>query len=414
MISVLLNAYACSPHMGSEQGMSWNWIKNLANYCKVFVVTEGEYQDKIEAAVRELPQKENIVFYYNPVSEKVRKICWNQGDWRFYYYYNVWQKKTYQIALEIISKEKIDIVHQLNMIGFREPGYLWQIKNIPFVWGPIGGMENIPKGYLEGENLKQKLIVYLKSFINNYQTRYSRRVRKAINRADGLIAAVKGVKDKIEKYHNKQIALINETGCYVREDLQVLDKSLKASFDIIWVGKFDFRKQLGMALKTIEKLKDKAGLKFHIVGGGSETDILFYKKMANDLGISEVCEWHGLVANDKVQQLMRESDLLFFTSIMEGTPHVVLEAIGNNLPVVCLNTCGQAASVNDSVGMKIEVTSLKESIDDFADKLAYLMEHKAKLYEMSKACLQRQKELSWDSKANEMLEIYNTILKNYS
>ena len=119
MISVLLNAYACSPHMGSEQGMSWNWIKNLANYCKVFVVTEGEYQDKIEAAVRELPQKENIVFYYNPVSEKVRKICWNQGDWRFYYYYNVWQKKTYQIALEIISKEKIDIVHQLNMIGFR-------------------------------------------------------------------------------------------------------------------------------------------------------------------------------------------------------------------------------------------------------------------------------------------------------
>jgi hypothetical protein len=26
----------------------------------------------------------------------------------------------------------------LNMIGYREPGYLWKL-NVPFVWGPMGG-----------------------------------------------------------------------------------------------------------------------------------------------------------------------------------------------------------------------------------------------------------------------------------
>ena len=25
--------------------------------------------------------------YYNPVSKEIRKMCWNQGDWRFYKYY---------------------------------------------------------------------------------------------------------------------------------------------------------------------------------------------------------------------------------------------------------------------------------------------------------------------------------------
>jgi glycosyltransferase involved in cell wall biosynthesis len=410
MISVLINAYACSPDMGSEQGMSWNWIKNLSNYCKVHVITEGEYKNKIEEAVNNLPQRDNIIFYYNEVPDKVRKICWNQGDWRFYYYYNVWQKKTYHIALDIIKKNPIDIIHQLNMIGFREPGYLWKIKNISFIWGPIGGMENIPKAYIKGENIKQKLIVYLKSFINSYQSRYSPRVNKAINRADALIAAVKGVKDKIEQYHDKQITLINETGCYVHESLVVEDKSNKSSFDIIWVGKFDFRKQLGMALKTIGKIKNRVGLKFHIVGSGSKIDISFYKKMADDLGIYELCEWYGLIPNEKVQQLMRQSDLLFFTSIMEGTPHVVLEAIGNNLPVLCLNTCGQAASVNNTIGIKIEVTSLKQSIHDFANTLDYLQGHKEELYKMSEACKQRQKELSWDSKAKEMIEIYYSVL----
>ena len=63
-------------------------------------------------------------FYYNPVSEEIRRMCWNQGDWRFYFHYNKWQQKTLAIAKQIIKEQNIDIVHQLNMIGFREPGYL--------------------------------------------------------------------------------------------------------------------------------------------------------------------------------------------------------------------------------------------------------------------------------------------------
>ena len=51
MLSVLINAYACSPNMGSEPGMAWNWCANLANYCELHIITEGEFRDKIEAVV---------------------------------------------------------------------------------------------------------------------------------------------------------------------------------------------------------------------------------------------------------------------------------------------------------------------------------------------------------------------------
>lgn len=90
MLNILINAYAVAPNWGSEQGMGWNWIINIAKYCKCYVITEGEWRKEIEEALLELPQKDNIKFYYNPVSEKVRKMCWNQGDWRFYYYYHKW------------------------------------------------------------------------------------------------------------------------------------------------------------------------------------------------------------------------------------------------------------------------------------------------------------------------------------
>ena len=49
MLSILINAYACSPNMGSEPGMAWNWCVNLAQYCELHIITEGEFREKIEA-----------------------------------------------------------------------------------------------------------------------------------------------------------------------------------------------------------------------------------------------------------------------------------------------------------------------------------------------------------------------------
>ena len=159
MLKILVNAYACSPDMGSEPGMGWNWCVNLAEYCELFIITEGEFRDKIETVVPTLPQGDNMHFYYNPVSEDIRRMCWNQGDWRFYKYYKRWQKSTTDIARKICKDEKIDILHQLNMIGFREPGYLWQISKetgIPFVWGPVDAKESFPLAYASGASLKTK------------------------------------------------------------------------------------------------------------------------------------------------------------------------------------------------------------------------------------------------------------------
>lgn len=104
MINVLVNAYAVNPYWGSEQGMGWNWVVNIARYCNVYVITEGEFRDNIEEAMMSLSQKDHLHFYYNPLPTKVRKMCWNQGDWRFYWYYRNWQKQTLKIAKQIIKK----------------------------------------------------------------------------------------------------------------------------------------------------------------------------------------------------------------------------------------------------------------------------------------------------------------------
>lgn len=405
MLKILINAYACSPNMGSEPGMAWNWCVNLANYCELHIITEGEFRDTIEAILPTLPQGKNMHFYYNPVSDEIRKMCWNQGDWRFYKYYKEWQWRTYLMAKDICQKNHIDILHQLNMIGFREPGYLWKIPDIPFIWGPVDAKESFPMAYLEGASLKTKLFMQLKNTITKWQLQHAKRVHIAAKRASYVISASSNSQQAFKKYFQIESPLLNETGCYIQEH-PIIDKSQKEYLDVLWVGKLDFRKQLGLALRSVAETQN-SHIKLHIVGSGNS---LPYQALAKELGIEAQCKWYGAVSHEEVQRIMQESDVFFFTSVAEGTPHVVLEAIGNNLPVVCFNTCGQGDSVNEKVGIKISLSTPNQSIIDFAEKINYLYQNKSILQQLSKGCNKRQKELSWDNKALQMVELYNKAL----
>lgn len=405
MLSILINAYACSPGMGSEPGMAWNWCVNLAKHCELHIITEGEFREQIEAALKTLPQGKNMHFYYNPVSDEIRKMCWNQGDWRFYKHYKEWQGKTYEMARDICRHTHIDILHQLNMIGFREPGYLWKIKNIPFVWGPVDAKEKFPVAYLAGAGLKIQLFMKLKNFLTGIQLRYSQRVHQAVERASVVVSASSNSQQAFKKFFHIDSPLLNETGCYVQEH-PIIDKTQKDTLDVLWVGKMDFRKQLGLAIQSIAKTANPR-IKLHIVGGG---DSVPYQTLAKELNIDKQCKWHGTITHNEVLRIMQKSDVFLFTSVAEGTPHVVLEAIGNNLPVLCFNTCGQGDSVNEKVGHKIELTNPQQSIKDFAEALNRFENNRNLLKTYSINCKARQLELSWDNKAKQMVELYTKII----
>ena len=409
MLSILINAYACSPDMGSEPGMAWNWCINLAKHCELHIITEGEFRDNIEEVLPSLPQGKNLHFYYNPVSEKIRRMCWNQGDWRFYKYYKEWQYKTYQIAKEIIRNNHIDIVHQLNMIGFREPGYLWKIENIPFVWGPIGGLKQFPTSYLEGCSLKMKVFNYLKNYINIFQLKYDKRVNNAFKRSKLLISSIPDSYYAIKKYKNLDSIIIPETGCFESYDNN-LDRFDEESFNIIWVGKFDFRKQLPLALRIIKKTNNSK-VHLNIYGTGNDLQIKESRILSEKLNINAQISWHGNVPNYEIANAMKKALLFLFTSVSEDTSTVVLEAISSGLPVMCFDTCGMRYVINDKVGRKIPLTNPQHSVEDFAETINILEGNRAMLKQMSENCRQRQDELSWDNKAMQMVELYNKILK---
>ncbi len=179
------------------------------------------------------------------------------------------------------------------------------------------------------------------------------------------------------------------------------------------MGKYDFRKQAGLALEALARLKDCEGIKLHMIGPGSDAEMKRFKGLADSFDLGERVVWHGRIPNSEVQQLMREGDVFLLTSVMEGTPHVVLEAIQNALPVICFDACGHAGVVNEKVGIKVSQSDKQHAVSDFAGAIRKLYNDRPLLKQMSQNCKQRQKELSWDSKAQIMLGLYDKAVKDY-
>ncbi len=411
MMNVLINAYAVSPNWGSEPGMGWNWIINIANHCNVHVITEGEWKEEILEAVDKLPQKGNIHFYFNPVPDKVRRMCWNQGDWRFYWYYRKWQRRTLEIAKEIIAKHKIDVMHQLNMIGFREPGYLWKIKEIPLVWGPVGGIANIPTAYLKGSGWKMNLFCRLKNLISDAQFRLHPRVRSAVKRST-MIAAMREVRDAVKKVYGKDIQVINETGTYAEPSSAGEDRSKRGSdeLNVLWVGRFIDTKRLDIALRAIAAT-DNADIKLTVCGTGSPEQVERYKKLADELNISGQVAWMGKVDHDRILDMMKSADLFLFTSIVEATSTVILEAVQAGLPILSFNACGFGPIVRDFAGESIPLSSPDQSVKDFALELNQFYNNRERLDVYSQQENANAYTLSWQHKGREISAIYSAIAR---
>ena len=404
MLKVLVNAYAVSPCRGSEPGMGWNWCVRLARECELYIITEGEFKDEIENALQSLPQKDNMHFFYLPVSNRIRKMCWNQGDWRFYFHYSRWQRRALAWARTICKDYKVDLFHQLNMVGFREPGYLWKINEIPFIWGPIAGMTLTPVQFFNEASCKDRIKVVIKNALNSFQRKYSPRVRKAVRRSRIVLCATKDDFDVVSGYHHGKALLVNETG--TSEVVAPVERN-NDPIRLIWVGKFMFTKQLGLALKILSRLRDYPVV-LDVVGSGTPEEEERYHSMATSMGLSERVIWHGQVPREDVDSLMDKADIFLFTSIHEATSTVVMEAVSHGLPVVCFDACGFGPVVNEKMGIKIPVTDPENAVGDFAEAIMEIAGNPKLRSDMSQECYKVSPELSWNAKTRKLMDIYES------
>lgn len=413
-LKVLISCFACGPNWGSEVGMGWNWVKHMSNYCRLIVITEKGFENDINIALLSFESKYKPHFHFIDIGDEGREHFWKQGSYSFYKFYKVWQKKSVLVAQEIITKERIDIIHQLNLIGFREPGYLWLLSSKkPFVWGPVGGFNQIPFRYIISLDLKNMIFYFGKNIFHYFQVYLHIRVKRAFKAAHLVFADSSNTKRIIERVYRKEVVLMNETGaslkCSISKSRTFMENGV---LRLIWVGKIQGLKALPIALKVVRNLINHHKITLTIVGDGP--DEYQMKALATKMGLDTCVYFLGKVPNNEVNELMQNHDLFFFTSLKEGTPHVILESLSSGLPVVCHDACGHGDVINDSCGIKIPMISYNKSIKLFSNAIVHIYNNPSLLETYRTGCLNRINEISWEIKSKEMYKYYIETYNKYS
>lgn len=407
-LKILISAYACAPNKGSEPGMGWNFVTGLAKFHELHVIVEKRKWEKpINEYLLQNPDlNNNITFYFidKKRNKPLRKI-WPPS---YYWFYNKWQKEAFKLACQLDKKFNFDLMHQLNMVGYREPGYLWKIGK-PFVWGPVGGLVNSPWRFLFSLGLKGFLFYLGRNLINYWQRNFLIRPKIAVkNKNTVLIAATPQNKSLAKKLWDKDSIIISEVG----QEENVLDHVNKRceneALNIVWSGQHTAGKNLPLLLKALKYVN--FNFKVHVLGNGEMTSS--WKRLANLLAIQEHIIWYGWVNKSKAFEVMRDSHVSCITSIKDLTSTVTLEALSFGLPIICLDHCGFSHVVNVNCGIKIIVSTPKKAVIDFALALEKIYNDENYRQSLSQGAVLRAKDFCWDKKIHKLNNIYNELLHN--
>lgn len=404
--TILATAYAINPYKGSEDGMGWNFIYQIARHNKVIAVTRKNNRPHIEKYQKENPSEiyKNMQFLYHDLPYYMR--FWKKGGRGAMLYFYMWQ---FSMPC-FIKKQKIDfdIAHNLNFHNDWTPSFLWKLKK-PFIWGPIGHHPPIPEQYI--------LSIYGKKAYRKDRLRWKLKntfwkldffLKKCSNRSSKILAMNSSVASYIKQKNKIEIMPSVSS-----EDVEFNIPSSENEFIILSAGRFVPLKGFDITVKSFAQFFNKLSsenqkkAKLILVGKGEEENliksIIRKEKIENNV---EIIEW---IEREKLQDLYRKSHIFLFPS-HEGAGMVVSEALSHALPVLCFDNFGPGEFVNEKCGSKVPYGDYKESINAFSKHLENLFYSPEKLKKKSLEARKHFKEnFEWNIKGNRLRDIYNNL-----
>ncbi len=403
-LKVLVSAYACSPFRGSEAAVGWGYVAALARRHDLWVIVEEEKcRADVERYLYEHPDfAERVHFHFicKRRNRRLRKI-WPPS---YYWYYRRWHRDALRLARELHRQQDFDLVHQLTMVGFREPGYLWQM-GLPFVWGPVGGMGLFPWRFLSKVGLYGACYYLGYNLYNALQMRLARRPRMAAASAgEGLFFATRENAESARQYWSVNGRVLSEVGMPRMLGNGITERDTGEPLQLVWSGLHSPRKALNIALEALSQLPATVEWSLHILGEGPQT--ARWKALADRLGVADRCCFVGWVEREEALALMRESHVMLISSLRDLTSTVTVEAIALGLPVICPDHCGFADSVDASCGIRIAVDTPGQFAHDMASAVAELYRDESKRRQLALGALIRARDFSWEGKAAEVDSVY--------
>lgn len=381
--------------------MSWNFITQMSKHVSLTVIY-GNYDDVPEYIASN--PIENVRWINIPM--KKYNATGLIEDIYYYRSYSYWLKKAAETVERLIKAKEIDIIHFLNPIGFKQPGFCWKFKDVPYVWGPIQGVDNRPLKLCYDLDKKFFFKAIVRRILHNGMFMFMPTVRQAIRRTDLLYAATPATIKGLNRYHGRNdVIALPEHSLLEMETEQPKELLPGQQLRIIWVGAIVERKALEILLLALAKVKS-ADWHLSVVGDGPLRIRLQekYRHLASNI------TFHGKISRQQTQDVFRQSHLHVISSLGEASTTVLFEAMAKGIPTMALDHCGMAGIICNKCGIKIPLGSLSEVTDMMADRISDIIERPQRIRELSCGVLKCSQNFLWEQRCRIFMNGYNSLI----
>jgi glycosyltransferase involved in cell wall biosynthesis len=406
MRTLLISAYACEPLKGSEQGVGWNWVLQMAKHNKLHVITRANNQEPIET---HLPKDvaENITFHYYDTHPIIKGLK-NRAK-GLYFYYFCWQLGIIPLIKRLTINIDFDYSMHLTFGNIWLPTFLPFFKT-HFIWGTLGGGEAIPTTFLKAMPTRQFLIQNFRILLIS-SVKINPLFLFSSYKAKAIICRTNDTVKIFQKRHLKKIKIFSD-GAIEKEIFFNYGKSesydLSQNFKIISTSKLIGYKNVISIVKALEFIPDQYNFELLIIGDGPEKKKI--KKEINKLSLNNKVKMISELTREKVLEKLSLSDVFITASLRDACNISLLEAMAVGLPVICLNWSGMSISTDHTSAIKLPVTNPQQMPKDLASAICKLIDNPTLRNDMGMHGRERIKNLfNWDSKGTFMENLLNEL-----
>lgn len=404
--TILATAYAVNPYKGSEDGMGWNFICQIARNYRVIAITRENNQQQIEQYMQENPQAcyQHIEFRYFDLPYWMR--FWKKGGRGAMLYYWLWQQGVVSFVRQ--NKLNFDIVHNLNFHNDWTPSHLWKLDK-PFVWGPVGHHPAIPSQYLKPYGTRALL-----------KDRLSWVIKKSCWKALPALQQ--------SRKHAHHVFCMNREACItfpenstslmpsVASDdvaLNHIPTPADSKFRFISAGRFVPLKGFDLSirafahfLRQLPKSKQEQ-CELLLVGSGPEDKLL--KKLVQKEGIAGNVRFISWLPREELLTLYHQAGAFLFPS-HEGAGMVVAEALACSLPVICLQNSGPGEFINPQCGIAVPMQGYQATVKALARAIQQLYCQPEVRQAMAEAARKRyEQHFRWEVRGEQLHRVYQSL-----
>jgi len=331
-MKVLISAYSCAPHRGSEPGAGWNWSLAAAEENDVWVLTRERNRPAIEAelAARPHPRLRFVYVELPPWGLRLKK---GERGIRYFSYYTLWQYAAFRAARDLHRQNGFDLVHHLTFANVWLPALSGFIST-PFVLGPVGGGPQIPLrlypelGATGAAHEAARIGFQLASRLNPL-------TRATWRKATTIIVQNRETRDALPRRHRSKVVV--RPNASVPSGTPTSDGAprIRDTRQALFAGRLIPWKGCSFALRAI------AGApRWSLTVIGSGPDFGRLSSLAEELGVTERVTFIPWMAQDDLWEAMARADALLLPSLRDDSPFVVGEAQAIGLPVVAFDQGG--------------------------------------------------------------------------